>query len=98
MTPLTPELKRLMRWARHAPETLPPAIPLGFSMRVTARWGKVPSINTFALWQEAIWGSAWAAAVVILLGIALLTAERLRTNSLYDFSPAYQVVSTELVP
>jgi hypothetical protein len=87
-----------MRWARHAPEALPPAIPSGFSARVTARWGKVPSINNFALWQKAIWGSAWAAAVVILLGIVLLTAQRLRTNSVYGFSPAYQVVSMELVP
>jgi hypothetical protein len=50
------------------------------------------------LWQQAIWKTAWAAAAVIIAGLALLTVQKLDQKSPYDVSPAYQVVSTELVP
>jgi hypothetical protein len=98
MTPLNPELKRLMRWAQQAPLPPTPAVPLGFSSRAIARSGSISALNSFALWQKAIWCSAWAAAAVILFGTVLLTAQKLRTSSPYDFSPAYQVVALELVP
>jgi hypothetical protein len=73
-------------------------MPRGFSGRTVARWSDVPSINMFAIWQKAIWGSAWAAAAVILSGLVVITAEHLRAQSPYDFSPAVQAVAADFVP
>ncbi len=73
-------------------------MPSGFAARTLARWNGAPSVNMFAIWQKAIWGSAWAATAVILLGLVVLTAQRLRPQTPYDFSPAYQVVATDFVP
>jgi hypothetical protein len=98
MNPLDPELKKLMRWARQAPQSTPAPMPFGFSSRVTERWSSIQPASEFVLWQKAIWGSAWAAAAVILLGMTMLTAQKLQTNSPYDFSAAYQVVSMKWVP
>jgi hypothetical protein len=98
MNHLTPELKRLMRWAREAPQGPQADAPLGFSAHVVAQWNEEPSVSMFTVWQKAIWGSAWAATVVILLGVALLTTERIRSDSPYGFSSAYQMVATEFVP
>jgi hypothetical protein len=98
MNRLSPELEKLITWARRAPQVPPAAAPMGFAARVAANWGAPSPLNLFAIWQKAIWGSAWAAAAVIVLGIALLTAQKLEANSTYDVTPAFQVVSTELVP
>lgn len=98
MNDLRPDLKRLMRWARQAPEQAPAAAPRGFSARVIANWHGNPVQPDFALWQTVIWRSAWAAAAVIILGLALLTGQQLRPASFYDVAPACQVVSAELVP
>jgi hypothetical protein len=98
MNGLDPELKRLMRLAKPPPEVPPVAAPIGFATRVATRWCSTSAFSLFGIWQKAIWGSALAAAAVIVLGLALITAQRLQTNSTYDVSPAYQVVSTELIP
>jgi hypothetical protein len=98
MNRLTPELKKLFCWARQATQDPPPAIPLGFPARVATLWICGPSTNMFAVWQKAIWGSAGISAAIILLGLILLTNQRLRSGSFYDFSPAYQVVATKFVP
>jgi hypothetical protein len=97
MNPLAPELKRLMRWAKQAPPNSQDTIPPYFAARVVAHMShQQPSLT--ALWQKAVWGSAWAAAAVILIGAALLTAQKLRPSSPYDFGVAYRVVSMELIP
>jgi len=98
MNRLTPELQRLITWAKAAPDAAPPQAPAGFASRVSARWFNAPPADPFMIWQKAIWASAWAAAAIIGLGLVLLNSQRTDTNSAYDVSPAYQVVSTELVP
>lgn len=98
MNRLTPELERLIVWARQAPELRPKAPPAGFAVRVARCWCAPSPNSLIGIWQEAIWGSAWAAAAVIVLGLALLGAQKLKTSSSYDVSPAFQLVSTELVP
>jgi hypothetical protein len=65
---------------------------------VLARRGALLSSTAIVLWQKAVWGSALGAAAMILLGAALLTVQKLRPGSPYDFSPAYQVVSMKFVP
>jgi hypothetical protein len=98
MTRLNPELKKLINWARQAPAAEETPIPPWFAARVASHWCAAAPNGLFGTWQKAISGSAWAAAVVIVLGLALITVQKLQTNSTYDVSPAYQVVSTELVP
>lgn len=99
MSPLIPEFRRLVAWAKDAPKAAPQRpIPPGFASRVAARWCATSSPNLLMVWQEAIWASAWAAAAIIVLGLVLLNSERLGTTSAYDVSPAYQVVSTDLIP
>lgn len=98
MNRLTPELHRLITWAKAAPQPEPPPAPAGFAARVSARWCRRAAPDLFLTWQRAVWASAWAAAAIIGLGLVLLSSQRLGSNSGYDLSPAYQVVSTELVP
>ena len=98
MSRLSPELRRLIHWARQAPEAKQATIPPWFAARVATQWCAAGPMGPFGAWQRAIWGSAWAAAVVIVLGLAVITAQKLQTNSTYDVSPAYQVVSSELIP
>jgi len=98
MSRLSPDLQRLITWSRCAPQSPPSAAPLGFAARVASRWCSPSPVNLFGIWQRAIWGSAWAAAAVIVTGLALLAAQKMETNSTYDVSPAFQVVSTDLVP
>jgi hypothetical protein len=93
-----PELKRLFGWARSAPPPLTAQAPLGFSQRVVRLWLQAGPPEVFWLWQKAIVKSAWAAAAIILAGLALLTAQRAGRASAYDFTPAYEVVSTQIVP
>lgn len=98
MNRLPPELSRLLAWAQQAPKIAPPPVPPGFAARVARNWNRANVPDLVLIWQRAIWASAWAAAAVIGLGLVLLNSQKLGTNSPYDFSPAYQVVSTELVP
>ena len=98
MNRLTPELKRIIHWARQAPRPPEPEPPLGFSRRVVQAWLTEAAQDPLWAWQCAVWRWAWAAAAVILLGLGLLTAQRSDHSSAYDVSPAYEVVSTQLVP
>ncbi len=98
MNRIAPELKRLFGWARSAPPALPAQAPLGFSHRVVRLWLQAGPPEAFWLWQTAVVKSAWAAAAIILAGLALLTAQRAGQKSAYDFTPAYEVVSTQVVP
>ena len=99
MNALKPELRRLMRWAGKAPpspNTIP--MPLGFSRRVVHSWMSKEAPDPFWIWQRVIGTSAWAAVVVILVGLALVTFQKFSTGSPYDVTPAFEVVSTDLVP
>jgi len=98
MNRLNPELKRIMRWAQQAQPPPRTGAPFGFSQRVVRAWLSAEATDPLTIWQRAVWKSAWPAAGVILIGLALLTAQRLSSHSPYDVSPAYEVVSTELVP
>jgi hypothetical protein len=98
MNRIAPELKRLFRWARSAPPPLAAQAPLGFSHRVVGLWLQAGPPEAFWLWQTAVIKSAWAAAAIILVGLALLTAKQAGQKSAYDFTPAYEVVSTQVVP
>ena len=101
MNRLPPELQRLITWAKAAPaapELEPPPARPGFATRVSARWCQLGESDLLLTWQRAVWASAWAAAAIIGVGLVLLSSQRLGSNSGYDLSPAYQVVSTELVP
>ncbi len=98
MNRLTPELRKLISWARNAPETALPVSPPGFSYRVAARWCSPGIPERFLHWQKAIWASGWAAAALIGFGLVLLSSQRMATDSAYDFSPAYQVIDMKLVP
>lgn len=98
MNHLDPEIRRLLRWAKTAPPRARPVMPAGLAGRIVARWLSGPEPDPWLLWQRAVWASAWAAVAVIGIGLVLLNSQRLGTGSAYDFSPAYQVVSTELVP
>ena len=98
MTPLDPELKRLMCWARQAPEPTAYPLPPGFAATAAARYRATRPVTQFAMWQRAVWGSAWAAAALIVLELVFVTAQQMRTESSYDATPAYQLVTTDLVP
>lgn len=98
MNRLSPELKRIMQWARQAQPHPLTGPPFGLSQRVVQAWLGAEATDPLTIWQQAVWKSAWPAAAVILIGLALLTAQRLSSRSPYDVSPAYEVVSTELVP
>jgi hypothetical protein len=98
MNRFIPELQRLIRWAKAAPAPEPSTARPGFAARVSACWCQMPVPDLLLTWQRAVWASAWAAVAIIGLGLVLLSSQRLETNSGYDLSPAYQVVSTELVP
>jgi hypothetical protein len=98
MNQLSPELKKLLSWAKQAPREGPNDAPAGFATRVVAHWNSSPAFSLLGVWQKAIWRSAWAAAAVIILGLALITAQKRQASSGYDLSPAYQLVSTELIP
>jgi len=74
-------------------------MPLGFESRVLrACQSSSSNDDAFRVWQGAVWKSAWAAATVLLVGLTVLAVQRLGSKSAYDFSPAYEVVSTELIP
>ncbi len=98
MNQLDPELKRLMRWARQAPEPAPAEMPFGFSSRVLAAMSSSAPMNELASWQSALWRCWWAAATVIVLGLAMLVGEEIRQGTFYTVPPLYQVVSANLVP
>ena len=98
MNPLSPEFRRLIRWAKTAPEPPPLTAPVGLPTRIATRWCDPATPDLAALWQRAVFASAWAAAAVILLGLALLNSQRSASNSPYDVTPAYQLVASELVP
>jgi hypothetical protein len=98
MNQLNPELKRLLRWARKAPALAPEDCSWGFPQRVVKRWCGLPAGDAPGHWQRVISGSIWPAAAVLLVGLAILLVQSFASNSAYDFSPAYQVVSIELVP
>lgn len=98
MNQLNPELKRLLRWARETPALPPAEIPLGFSQRVATQWGRRVDRDSLGMWHRAILRSIWPATAVIVLGLAILIAQRFTSNSSYGLSEAYQVVSVELVP
>jgi hypothetical protein len=97
MNHIPPELKRLMRWAHQAPAS-PTELPYGFSQRVVHLWRTERPFDSLWIWQRAIWKSGWAAALVILFGLAVLALQKGNNRSPYDVSPAFEVVSTELVP
>ncbi|SRR5579871_1885465 len=98
MNRIDPELKRLFRWAGSAQPAAPPRAPLGFGHRVVQLWLRGEPKGAFWVWQTAVVRSAWAAAAIILAGLALLTAQRAGQKSAYDFTSAYEVVSTQVVP
>jgi hypothetical protein len=97
MSRLNPQLKKLVRWAAHAPPTAPRVIPPGFAARVTARQGDSPASSVLS-WEMNLWDWAWTGAAVVLLTVAVLAFQKLHPASPYDLSPAYQVVSIEFVP
>ena len=96
MNQLSPELKRLMRWAREAPPQPSRQPPPGFAAGVIFR--RDAPLSELAVWQNVIWRSAWAATALILLGVAVLTSHKLKPDSPFDTSPAYQVVSMKFIP
>jgi len=98
MNRLKPELQKLVNWARQAPPRFPPTMPEGFDRLVVRDWLAESATDFVALWQTIVWKSAWAAIAVILLGLAMLSAEKRGSPSPYDLSPAYEVVSTQFVP
>lgn len=97
MNPLSPELRRLIARAKTAPPWPVPPVPAGFAARVLAGCDNPGAADLLQTWSRAVWASAWAAVGIIGLGLVLLRSER-QMHSAYDLSPAYQVVSTELVP
>jgi hypothetical protein len=98
MNRVAPELKRLFGWARCAPPSTAERAPLGFGQTVVRHWLRADPADALWVWQTAVVKSAWAAAAIILAGLALLTAQRAGQKSAYDFTPAYEVVSTQVVP
>jgi hypothetical protein len=98
MNRLSSDLKGLMRWARRAPAPLPPPASFPFSQRVARAWTSQALPDPLTLWQNAVWRSALAATAVILLGLALLAVQHSTPASPYDFSPAYEIVSSDLIP
>lgn len=98
MNDFDPELRRLIRLARTAQPAPLPAIPSGLANRIVHAWRQPTTIDMFAVWQLAVWRSAWVALAVIVLGLAVLTVQKLDTDSPYDVSPAIQVVSANFVP
>lgn len=97
MSEMDPELKRLLRWARQAPALPPAQYPWGFADRVVQRRASWVQDN-LGMWQRVVLGSVWPAAAVLLLGLGILALQHYHSNSSYDLSPAYQVVSLDLIP
>jgi hypothetical protein len=98
MNQLNPELKRLLRWARDSAPVSAEEAPLGFSRKVVRQWCLSPARDSFGMWQRAISKLIWPATAIVVLGLTLLMIERFAQNSSYDLSPAYQVVSMEIIP
>ena len=98
MSQLDPELKRLFCWSRQVPRIESAAVPpAGFADTLVRAWCRGSAAAAPLLWERTIWQSAWAAAVLLVAGLALLAAEQLRTGSTYELSPPYQLVS-EFIP
>lgn len=98
MSELNPELKRLMRCARQAPGPEPGPAPPVFCARVLARLGHDEHSSEPEFWQRAVWGSAWAAAALIVAELALLSIQQVRPSSFYHLPAPYQIVSAEFIP
>jgi len=98
MNEMDPELKRLLRLSRQAPALPPEQCPWGFADRVVQRWCAFRVQDNLGIWQRVVLGSVWPAAAVLLLGLGILALQYYHANSSYDLSPAYKVVSVDLIP
>lgn len=98
MNRLDPDLKRLMKWSRRAPESLPSEAPPGFSGRVVARREVAPSASPLSALHKLASIAAWASALVIVCGVLFLVSQARAPKLATDFSSAAQFLASNLVP
>ena len=89
MSPLDPELKRLLQWARTTPASKPEEIPFGFCGRVLASRQPAQPPTLFDELQRTAWGLSCVALALIVCGAIVLMSQR-------SFSPASEEVSSAL--
>ena len=98
MNRLDPDLKRLMKWAQHAPESASSEAPFGFSTRVVARWQPRESASLLAAWQRAVTFAGWISGLIIVAGVAFFLTQREPANTADNFVAAYQVLAKSITP
>ena len=98
MNRLDPDLKRLMSWARRAPEPEPAEVPFGFSTRVVARWHPEESPTLLAAWQRAVTFAGWVSGLIIIVGVAFFLTQQQPVSTADNFVATYQVLAKSIAP
>jgi hypothetical protein len=98
MSPLDPELRRLIRWSRRAESPLPAAPPPFLAGRVVARWlGSAAPVSGGSLHRLRL--AAACFSVLILLAGAIFWIEQLGpVSNPYDIGPAYELIARSIAP
>ncbi|HSH14638.1 MAG TPA: hypothetical protein VLD18_01300 [Verrucomicrobiae bacterium] len=98
MNSLDPELRRLIRWARQAPEPAPEPPPLGFIARVAARAaGELPQSEP-GWWLRLQNLALWSSLAIVVVGLTLATRQVRAPATTYDLAPAFQFAAHTIAP
>jgi hypothetical protein len=98
MNSLDPELRRLIRWARQAPEPPPEPPPLGFVARVAARAAGELAPPQPAWWLRLQDLALWSSLAIVVLGLTLATRQVRAPATAYDLAPAFQFAAHTIAP